>query len=87
MINDGDDDDDDDDDDDSDDDDDDDVDDGGYNCNSDYKGSKAKQNNLYLLIQAGFVAAIQLMWACSITARALRITSEYSFTDVGRMDS
>ena len=51
------------------------------------KQSKAKQNNFYLLTQAGYVAAIQLIWACGITACALRIASQYSFTDLGRMDS
>ena len=50
------------------------------------KQSKAKQP-YYMLTQAGYVAAIQLMWACGITACALRITSECSFTDLGRMDS
>ena len=33
--------------------------------------SKAKQSSFCLLTQAGYVAAIQLMWACSITACAL----------------
>ena len=42
---------------------------------------------LYLLTHAGYVAAIQLTWACGSTACAPRITSEYSFTDLGRMDS
>ena len=51
------------------------------------KQSKAKQSNLYLLTQAGYVAAIQPMWACGTTACALRITPEYSFTDLVRMDS
>ena len=41
----------------------------------------------YLLTQAGYMAAIQLMWACGTTACAFRITSEYSFTELGRMDS
>ena len=27
------------------------------------------------------MAAIQLMWACGITACAIRVTSEYSFTE------
>ena len=49
--------------------------------------SKAKQSNFYLLKQNGHVAAIQLMWACRIPACALRITSGYSFTDLGRVDS
>ena len=35
----------------------------------------AKQSNFYFLTQAGYVAAIQLMWACGITTRALRITN------------
>ena len=50
---------------------------------------KAKQNQstLHLLTQAGYVAAIQLIWAGCITACALRVTSEYSFTYLGRMDS
>ena len=44
-------------------------------------------SNIYLLTRARFEAAIQLMWACGTTASALRVTSEYSFTDLGRMDS
>ena len=32
----------------------------------------------------GTRAAIQLMRACGVTACALRVTSEYSFTDLGR---
>ena len=51
------------------------------------KCSIAKQSNIYLLTQAGYLAAIQLMWACGITSCALRITSEHSFTNLGRMDS
>ena len=47
----------------------------------------AKQSNFYFLTQAGYVVAVQLMWACGITACARRITSEYSFTDLGKMDS
>ena len=47
------------------------------------KQSKAKQSNFYLLTKAGYVADIQLTWACGITACALRTTSEYSFTDPG----
>ena len=51
------------------------------------KQGKGKQSNFCLLTHAGYVAATQLMWACGITACALRLTSEYSFTDIGRMDS
>ena len=49
--------------------------------------SKAKQSKFHLLTQTRYMAAIQLMWACGITACALRITSEYSFTDLGGIDS
>ena len=49
-------------------------------------GKQASKQH-YLLMQARFEAAIQLMWACSTSACALRVTSEYSFTDLGRMDS
>ena len=45
--------------------------------------TKAMQSNVYLLKQAGYMAAIQLMWACGITACALRVASEYPFTDLG----
>ena len=45
-----------------------------------FHGSKAKQSDLYLLTQAGYVAAIQLMWVCGMTACALRISSEYGWT-------
>ena len=44
-------------------------------------------SNIYLLVEARFEAAIQLMWACGAMACALRVTSEYSFTDLGRTDS
>lgn len=35
-------------------------------------------NNIYLLTQAMYMAAIQLMWICSTMAHALRVASEYS---------
>ena len=57
------------------------------NVRSKGKPSKAKQSNFYLLTQAGYVAAIQMMQACGYTACALGITSEYSFTDLGWIDS
>ena len=38
-------------------------------------------------MQAGYVAAIQLKWAHGSTACALRLASESSFTNLGRMDS
>ena len=59
---------------------------GDYDMTSHYDEGLAKQSKFYLLTQAGYVAAIQLMWACGITACALKITSEYSFNDLGRMD-
>ena len=45
--------------------------------------SKQQQaENFYLLMQAGYMAAIQLTWVYGITTCTLRVTSEYSFTDL-----
>ena len=50
------------------------------------KQDSKQASNIYLLTQARFEEAIQLMWACGTTACALIVTSEYSFIDLGRID-
>ena len=48
-----------------------------------FHGHYSARQTLFVI----YMAPIHLMWASGITACALRITSVYSMTDLGRMDS
>ena len=51
------------------------------------QGSEDPSKGLAVRTQARYVAAVKLMLACGTTACAPRVVSEYSFTDLVRMNS